>query len=1015
MPDKLVNESELEFVFNWKERTSRQQRKYFIGSIFAVIMAFVACISAFFSFQDANYERIVNNNMVYIQDSAIQEANQVEKEMQNAKKLIVAISHQYANLIEMDYENTTLQRLEILEDKTLFDRISFVTPNGVDTSLDGETNVSDRDYFKKAMQGTATWEAINVSRVTQEPTVVFSAPVKVNGEIVGVMLGFYEQDKLSDMFSYQVFNYNSTSYLLLDDGTVVASSSEVVPSNNMLERLSEKKFTGDIDYEKIKEVVNDDKRTEITFSYLDDNKKTKVATIIQFKNSKWMILTVLPSSVTTSMVSKANNLGRIFLSSLIVVFTLVLSILVMFFKRQRRHLEHEIEMSIENLELTVEHERKQFSIITSLIDTYSSVYYIDLSNGHYQLIKKDNVVSFNLPEEGDSKESFDKYVNDFVRESDRKYAAEVFDVDTMQGRLTNENLINIDYKCLDDRWRRASITSGARDENGDVVSVVFAVQIIDKEKDAEALAKQALQQAYEAAQLANEAKSIFLSNISHDIRTPMNAIIGMSAIAGANLDNQEKVSSCLKKINSSSKHLLGLINEVLDMSKIESGKLDLAEDDFKLSDLMDDLISMHQPLIAQKHHNLVVKATDIKHENVVGDSVRLQQVFANLLSNAIKYTPENGNIEITLVEKDANKPNVGWYEFAVSDNGIGMTEEFVETMFEPFSRAKDNRVASIQGTGLGMSIARNIIRMMGGDITVESKLDKGSTFKVTFILKLKDVESDSHEKFINLPVLVADDDIFSCESICNILNSLEMHSEYVTSGLEAVEKTVEHHNNNTDYYAVILDWKMPGMDGLQTAREIRTKIGKDVPIIVVSAYDWSEIEQEARAAGVNAFLSKPVFKSRVTELFDKLLSDVETPNIDDAKESAHTDYHGKRILLVEDNEINREIAIELLSMLGIETEFAVNGKEGVDMFYASETGYYNLIFMDIQMPIMNGYEATAAIRSLNHPDAKTVPIIAMTANAFASDVKKAFDSGMNGHISKPIDLNRIIEALDKIL
>ncbi len=589
-----------------------------------------------------------------------------------------------------------------------------------------------------------------------------------------------------------------------------------------------------------------------------------------------------------------------------------------------------------------------------------------------------------------------------------------------------ENRIEIEYHAAKtDQYYRVLILLSESKNDGHIHATFIAYNTTGTVKEAmkkkieqkrkDEAAKAALQDAYNAAQRANAAKTDFLANMSHDIRTPMNAIIGLTAIAGTHLDDKERVADCLSKITVSSKHLLGLINEVLDMSKIESGKIDLALEDFNLPDLIDNLLTMCKPQIEAKHQELLVNISNIEHEKVIGDVQRIQQSFMNLMGNAIKYTPENGKITLSITEKPNNQHKVGCYEFIFEDNGIGMSPDFLSRLFEPFERAKDSRVESTQGTGLGMAITKNIVQMMNGDIKVESELDKGTRFTVTIFLKLQDVDENiSYEDFIDLPVLVADDDQISCESTCDILTDLGMKSQWVLTGREAVQLVSSHHDEKNDFFAVILDWKMPDMNGVETTREIRRLVGRDIPIIIISAYDWSDIELEARMAGADAFISKPLFKSRVAHLFNKLLSKSEEEEQDSSLSSIASQRHdGKRALLVEDNEINSEIAGEILSMAGLTVEYASNGKEALDLMAAAADGYYDIIFMDIQMPIMNGYEATRAIRELSGSYAKRVPIIAMTANAFAEDVAAAKNAGMNEHIAKPLDFDQLAKVLQR--
>ena len=538
---------------------------------------------------------------------------------------------------------------------------------------------------------------------------------------------------------------------------------------------------------------------------------------------------------------------------------------------------------------------------------------------------------------------------------------------------------------------------------------------VSQEKKAEIESHKALKDAYRAAENASRAKTEFLSNMSHDIRTPMNAIVGLTAIAGANIESQDRVVECLGKITKSSRHLLGLINEVLDMARIESGRISLAEEDFSLPELVDNLLTITKPAIDEHKHQLEVHIEHIEHEAVCGDSLRIQQVFVNLMSNAVKYTPDGGNITLTIKEKPNGFSELGCYEFSIEDNGIGMTPEFQKIMFEPFSRADDHRTTKVQGTGLGMAIARNIVNLMNGDIQVESAPNKGTKITVTVYLKLQENEKEQEKELLDLPVLVVDDDKTCCESTVATLQEIGIAGEWVLTGKEAVERCAARHKTGRDYFAVILDWKMPEIDGIATARKIRERVGEDVTIIILTSFDFSEIEEEARAAGVNAFMAKPLFRSRLTATLRQFTSGKKEKNARNYLEDfAKENYAGKRILLVEDNELNREIATEIIGMTGVTIDSAENGKIAVEKVMEAPEKWYDLIFMDIQMPIMNGYEATAAIRALAGSRGK-VPIIAMTANAFAEDVQLAKNTGMNEHIAKPLDLNKLNDVLKQWL
>lgn len=605
------------------------------------------------------------------------------------------------------------------------------------------------------------------------------------------------------------------------------------------------------------------------------------------------------------------------------------------------------------------------------------------------------------------------YAEELVSDSSREEFLKKLSLDYIRNGISDYSLTYEKLKSNGVMYLQARV-SFVREENGSFVVVIGTRNVDDlikKEREQEL----ALQEAYFAAETASKAKTDFLSNMSHDIRTPMNGIIGMTAIAIAHIDDKDRVYDSLQKITHASKHLLSLINEVLDMSKIESGKVNLVEEEFTLSDLIDNLMTMNSSQIEEHHHELSVNISGVVHEAVVGDSLRIQKVFTNILSNAIKYTPDGGKIKLSISEKPSNQAKIGFYEFVFEDNGIGISEDFIGKVFEPFARASDSRVDKIQGTGLGMSISRNLVRMMGGDIVVQSKLNEGSRFIVTMYLKLQDSSEVRYDKFVDLDVLVADDDDTSLESCCGMLNDFGMKAEGVSTGAEAVEKVVLHHLQKRDYFACILDWKMPDMDGIAATKAIRKAVGKDVPIIIISAYDWSDIEQEARAAGANAFISKPLFRSKVAKTFSALVGGDEEQPETSIIGFENIDLSNRRALVVEDNQLNAEIAGEILKMTGLSVEFATNGKEAVDKMAESPDGYFDIVFMDIQMPIMNGYDATRAIRAMNRDYCKQVPVIAMTANAFAEDVQAAKTVGMNEHIAKPLDLNKLAKTLCKWL
>lgn len=521
-----------------------------------------------------------------------------------------------------------------------------------------------------------------------------------------------------------------------------------------------------------------------------------------------------------------------------------------------------------------------------------------------------------------------------------------------------------------------------------------------------------LEKARQEAVHATRAKSEFLSNMSHDIRTPMNAIVGMTAIAAANIDDKKQVQNCLKKITLSSKHLLGLINDVLDMSKIESGKLTLHIEQISLREVMDSIVNIVQPQLKEKKQQFSVCIQDIEAEDVYGDSVRLNQVLLNFLSNAIKFTPEGGTIQIHLNEEASSiGDSYVRVHIRVKDNGIGMSPEFRKTIFDAFTREDSKRVQKTEGTGLGMAITKYIVDAMGGTIEVNSQPGEGTEFHVT--LDMEKVLVQEEEMILpDWHMLVVDDDKQLCESATGALTDIGINAEWTLDGESAVELVAKRHIEQNDFQIILLDWKLPGMDGIETARKIRTQIGGETPILLISAYDWNEIEHDAKDAGITGFISKPLFKSTLfygLRQFIESTDESETPVVEN-----EINLTGKKVLLAEDNDLNWEIAEALLTERGLELEWAENGQICVDKFKESPVGFYDAILMDIRMPVMTGHEAARIIRTLDRKDAD-IPIIAMTADAFEEDIKKCMESGMNAHVAKPIDIREVEKQLDKYI
>lgn len=656
------------------------------------------------------------------------------------------------------------------------------------------------------------------------------------------------------------------------------------------------------------------------------------------------------------------------------------------------------------------------NIIEAMSKIYIFNYYIDLETMEFSEIVGLEYVTEMLGTKGDAVHAFQQFSNALVDTNHKLPFQNFVNLDTLAGRIGDRQNISLEYLSIRKGWCRASFIVVTRDRAGLPVQVEFVVENISAEREKELEAKKALERAYETANRANASKSAFLNNMSHDIRTPMNAIVGFSAIAATHIDNKERVQDCISKITASSKHLLSIINEVLDMSRIESGKIHIQEKEANLPAVMHDFMNMIQGQIRLKGLKLYVDTLNLSHENVYADEARLHRILLNLTGNAIKFTPAGGTVSIRLSEGPQPSAQYGNYIISVKDTGIGMSREFLPHVFEPFERERTSTVSKMEGTGLGMAITKNIIEMMGGTISVVSEQGEGSLFTVELPLRLmeKQIEDPRIEGLAGLRAMVVDDDFNVCDSVSKMLNQIGMAPEWTLSGKEALLRTQSALEMNRPFSVYIIDWKIPDINSMEVICQLRQSIGSQVPVYILTAYDYSDIEEEAKKAGVTGFCQKPLFLSQLrAALLEHLGENVKCQN---GPESMPNEiFWKKRILLVEDNELNREIAEEILTEAGFSIDTAEDGKIAVDKITSADQGAYDLILMDIQMPIMDGYEATKVIRAMPFDWIKKLPILAMTANAFEEDRKNALAAGMNGHLTKPIDTDKLFKALAKHL
>ena len=666
-----------------------------------------------------------------------------------------------------------------------------------------------------------------------------------------------------------------------------------------------------------------------------------------------------------------------------------------------------------------ENERQQMELVQALSIDYKVVCFFDLETGIGKPLRVEEVsqqFKENFAGELSFEESMEFYIQKYVCEEDREMVRQAASREEIEKGLSEGKQYHVNFRTQKkgqlEYYQMKIVRAGVRSGRS---SIVLGIRSVDKEIRNEMEQRSNLKDALMQANRASKAKSVFLSNMSHDIRTPMNAIVGFTSLAMKHIDNRERMEEYLKKIMTSGNHLLSLINDVLDMSRIESGKIRLDEKACSLPEILHSICNIVQADVHAKQLELHIDTLDIRNEDIYCDKLRLNQVLLNLLGNAVKYTGAGGAINMRITEKAGAPDGFAQYEFSIKDNGVGMSDEFVEHIFEPFEREKNSTTSGIQGTGLGMAITKNIVDMMNGTIEVESELGVGSTFTVSFVFRTRKDEKEEQAipELKNCRALVVDDDFNTCDSVSYMLGQIGLRAEWTLSGKEAVLRTKQASMRKDGYLVYIIDWLLPDMNGIEVTRRVRQVMGDNVPVIVLTAYDWSEIEEEAKEAGVTAFCSKPLFMSELRKCLRTVIGAEE--QVEEEKDGGAVQFKAGRILLAEDNELNQEIAVEILGGAGFTTEVAENGKVAVEMLQRSDPGYYQLVLMDVQMPVMSGYEAVREIRQLENQRLAGIPVIAMTANAFEEDKQEALRNGMDGHIAKPINIELLFTTLNKVL
>ncbi|MGI6021250.1 MAG: response regulator [Lachnospiraceae bacterium] len=978
----------------------------------------VLIIFGFSVYLNVTSNRTIERNAKYIEDAADQTAKRIDDLLVSAENSINAIADMYEKCL--DPTEADVKMLEMLTESTVFDYIGYVDADGIYTDYRGlQADVSDRDYYREGMKGNTGMDMVFNGRVSGEDLVIFYAPVRDDGEVVGILSGRYRQQKMSEIITSTYFGEPANTYLCLSDGTVIASSNEEKPEN-ILDDLSVNEGADKEALKILTDALTNGKSVSFTYS---NSYGSNSACVTGLSHSKWMMLQVFPMSVTDTMLKNARD-DAFYLLLWLLALSAVYILLIL------------LENGRENKRLSSEKDQLK-DIVNSTSGLFIRYILVDLEHDTYvSLTNKDLTETGELSEHGVYSELCDFWSKKMPDKDPDGDGREQFRGDFIRENLT-EDIPYLQFEKHvnenDVKWAQISVMCLKRNK-GVPASVLMAVQNVTQMKETEIRSRAAIEDAYRSASAANDAKRLFLFDMSHDMRTPMNAVIGLSGLLERDAGDPEKVRSHGQKINAAGQQLMAMINEILDMSKIESGKTSLDLSAFALSDLVEDLNAVYMPQANKKGQHLRMRVFDVTEDRLLGDKMRLSEVFGNLLSNAINYSGEGGQISFTVYGLEKNSKGFAHLRFEVADDGIGMSPEFAEKIFDPFSRENNSTVSGIQGIGLGMTIVKSLVDLMGGMISVESVRGKGTTVNVE--LELRETDGGGEPEFwmehgISTALILGPDEKI-CGSIGDLMSGTGVDIRYITDRKEALES-----QNDVKYDLILLDRVLPDMEILESVRSIRERYGNK-PALILIDNDWIAIEEDAKNAGVNGFLPAPFAMSTlkrevsccitsrerekeasdciaetkengkeaydysvVAEKSEKDALDFST--IAESKESEFS-FEGLRVLMAEDNEINAEILMTLLEMEGAACECAVNGREAVEMFEKSPVSYFDAVLMDIQMPEMNGYEAARAIRKLSRPDAGDIPIVAMTANAFSDDIKNSKEAGMNAHLFKPVDI-----------
>lgn len=962
--------------------------------ILTVSVVGISCLIFFLLFSRNNEQRVISQNDSYIQDAAQQKADRLDDIFTDKLSSIQEMAYLYGTALTSSEVDLSL--LRDLENSNNFDWVRFIDSDGINHTSDGEqVDVADREYFADGISGNSGITEVSVSRINGEPLIGFYAPVQYQNKIIGLLIGFSSKSTMTTILDSHFFGYPSIVLLCRRDGQVLAQ----FPDDNTINSIYELSEDSEIFPDTEKENLHSNLANLSTGGfYFKGTAGRSSGYMIPLKTTDWILLQTFPSQASHQIITNANAEGLRLLISLSIIFAAYIAYLLLSALYQRRKLETSAR-NANYVSLGVRQLFKHYVLINLENDTYEYIY------PKYEELQ--------IPPTG-SYSSYMEYLLSLTSvQKEQDYMQKILSPSRLR------NVANLSFSiCINgfqEQWENINICR-LEEKDGEAVKLLFVSQDVTKMKQREMQDHIALQKAYEQAEKANQSKTTFLFNMSHDIRTPMNAIIGFTNLALDHTDNPMLVKDYLTKIATSSSQLLNLINDVLNMSRIESGKLHIEEEECSVPEILCGLRDMILPSIYEHNLEFYIDTVNVLDEIIWCDKLRLNQILLNLLGNAVKFTPPGGSVFFSVTEKPGAPEGFGAYEFCVKDTGIGMSEEFQKHVFEAFERENTSTVSGIQGTGLGMSITKNLVELMNGTIEVHSRKNEGTEFIVNLVFRLQKNKQEIKPiaELDGSRGLVVNYNSDICESATKMLEQIGIRSEWTSSGKDALSRARNAAQENDAFKVYIINDRLSDMDGIELTRRIRRDLNDIDPIIVLTAYDWADIEKKAVDAGVTTFCVKPLFFSELYKCLDRLHHHTDTDTQKKTPAAGQT-FTGKRILLVEDNEMNREIATEILKAAGFLIETASNGREAVDAVMHAEPGYFDIVLMDIQMPVMDGYEAARQIRTLEDPEASHIPILAMTANTFDEDRKMALESGMDGHLAKPIEVDKLMETLSDIL